>query len=54
MKEEQKALSFSKKISEYENFQQDISYLVDWKDGKGRVTIKCLLGTSTDRGATAL
>lgn len=28
-KEESKALSFSKKISEYKNFQQDIYYTAD-------------------------
>lgn len=53
MKEEQKALTFSEKISEYQNFQRDICYLVDLKDGKGTVTIKCLLGTSRDHGAPA-
>jgi len=46
-------LSFSNKISEYENFKQDICYLVDLKDGKGAVAVKSLLGTSTHHRAAA-
>lgn len=51
---EQKASSFSKKISAYENFQQDVCYLVDLKDRKGTCAIKSLLGISRYHRAAAL
>lgn len=38
---------------EYENFHQNIYYLVDLKDGKFSLAIESLLGTSTDHGESA-